>query len=159
MDGLNDSPNSATLKVPWGYGQKVPHLAELPVPDGKGIVEKIYNNVFDIKSPPWAVRWNRPFSLRHADQCEDFLGEKYHNTASQSEKSLASLGCIVALDGQSHLHNAPAHQNDAHGLNQAENEAGQVGNNGNGVRCKGADGQPQCKQSEESKGACRYAEF
>ena len=57
----------------------------------------------------------------------------------------------MALDGQAHLHNAPAHQNDTHGLNQAENEAGQVGNNGDGVRCKGADGQPQCKQGENRK--------
>ena len=109
MDGLNDSPNSATLEVLRGYGQKVPHLTELPVPDRKGIIEKIYNNVFDIKSPPWAVRWNRPFLLRHADQREDFLREKHHNAARQGEKTLASLGRIVALDGQTHLYNTPAH--------------------------------------------------
>ena len=63
VNSLNDSPNGAALKVLRGYGQKIPHLTELPVPDGKGIVQKIYNNVFDKKSPPWAVRWNRPFSL------------------------------------------------------------------------------------------------
>ena len=50
-----------------------------------------------------------------------------------------------------HLHNAPAHQNDTHGLNQAENEAGQVGNNGDGVRGEGADGQPQHQQGENRK--------
>ena len=103
------------------------------------------------KSPPWAVRWNRPFSLCHADQRKDFLSKEHHNAARQSEKALASLGCIVALDGQAHLHNAPAHQNNTHGLNQAENEAGQVGNNGDGVRGEGADGQPQRQQSENRK--------
>lgn len=44
-----------------------------------------------------------PFSLRHADQREDFLREEHHNAASQSEKSLASLGGIVTLDRPPHL--------------------------------------------------------
>ena len=39
----------------------------------------------------------------------------------------------MGLEREAHLYNAPTHQNDAHGLNQAENEAGQVGNNGDGV--------------------------
>ena len=46
--------------------------------------------------------------LQCADGAEDFLGKGDHKPAEQTQKALRALACVMALDGHTHLHNAPA---------------------------------------------------
>ena len=46
----------------------------------------------------------------------------------------------MALEGEAHLDDAPAQQDQAHGADQAEDERGQVVDNGEGVAASGGGG-------------------
>ena len=46
----------------------------------------------------------------------------------------------MALEGESHLDDAPAQQDQAHGADQAEDEIGQVVDNGEGVAARSGSG-------------------
>lgn len=49
------------------------------------------------------------------DEVEDFFREGHDETARQGEKTLRTLGRIMALEGEADLHHAPAEQNQADG--------------------------------------------
>lgn len=78
-----------------------------------------------------------------ADGAEDFLGKGDHKPAEQTQEALGALACVMALDGHAHLHNAPAEDNDADGLNRGKDEVGQIVDHGDriGGGCKGGGGE------------------
>ncbi len=66
-----------------------------------------------------------PFTLPRfsaGDESEDLLGEGDHNAACHGEHTVGALGGIVALEGQAHLQDAEAQQDEANGADQRENE-------------------------------------
>ena len=73
--------------------------------------------------------------LYGANGGQDFLGKGNQQTAEQAQEALAALAGIVALDAHTHLHNAPAQDDDAHGLNGGENEVGEVIHNSQRIGC------------------------
>lgn len=42
------------------------------------------------------------------DEVEDLLGKGHDQAARQGEKALGTLGGVMALEGEAHLHHAPA---------------------------------------------------
>ena len=48
------------------------------------------------------------------NQIQNLLCKSYNDAAGQSEKAVASLARVVALQRQAHLHNAPAEQDNPH---------------------------------------------
>ena len=71
---------------------------------------------------------------------QNLLGEGDDNTACQSEEAIRTLGRIMGLQGQTHLHDTPAQQDQTHGPDHAENKVGQVVDNSEriaaGGRCR-----------------------
>lgn len=59
----------------------------------------------------------------------------------------------MALDGQTDLDNTPAHQNDANSFDQPEDEAGQVGDDGDGITGKSTGGENNRKQRQDGEDA------
>lgn len=49
------------------------------------------------------------------DEVEDLLGKGHDQAARQGEKALGTLGGVMALEGETHLHHSPAQQNQADG--------------------------------------------
>ena len=82
---------------------------------------------------------------------QDFLGEGDDDAAGQSQEAIGTLTGIVGLEGEAHLHDAPAQQDQADGTDQAEDELTEVidhsqriaagGRNGDRQSAGGADGQ------------------
>lgn len=60
------------------------------------------------------------------DEVEDLLGKGHDQTACQGEKTLGTLGGVMALEGEAHLHHAPAQQNQADGTDQGKDEGGEI---------------------------------
>ena len=60
------------------------------------------------------------------DQSEDLFGKGDHNAARNGEHAVGALGGVVALEGQAHLEDAVAQQDQAHGADQGKDEVGQV---------------------------------
>ena len=60
------------------------------------------------------------------DKGQNLLGKGDDNAARQGQESVGTLGRVMALEGEAHLDDAPAQQNQAHGADQAEDEVGQV---------------------------------
>ena len=60
------------------------------------------------------------------DKVKDFFGKRHHEAAGQRQKSLGTLGRVVALEGQTDLHHAPAQQDEADGTDQGKDEGGKV---------------------------------
>ena len=60
------------------------------------------------------------------DEVEDLLGKGHDQTACQGEKTLGTLGGVMALEGEAHLHHAPAQQNQADGADQGKDESGEI---------------------------------
>ena len=81
-----------------------------------------------------------PFSLQCADGAEDFLGKGNHKPAEQAQEALRALACVMALDRHTHLHNAPAEDNDADGLDRGKDEVGQIVDHGNRIGGGGKGG-------------------
>ena len=61
---------------------------------------------------------------------QNLLGEGDDDTTGQSQEAVASLGGVMGLQGQTHLDNAPAQQNETHGPDQAEDKGTQVVDHG-----------------------------
>ena len=55
-------------------------------------------------------------SLHRADQRQDLLGEGNKQATEQAQQALRPLAGVVALDAHTHLHDAPAKNDDADGL-------------------------------------------
>ena len=72
------------------------------------------------------------FSNR-TDGGQDLLCKGDQQAAEQAQKTLCSLAGIVGLDGHTHLHNAPAEDDDAQRLDDAENEVREVVDDGQRV--------------------------
>ena len=51
-----------------------------------------------------------------------------------------ALVCVMALDGHTHLNNAPAEDNDADGLNRGKDEVGQIVDHGDRIGGGGKGG-------------------
>ena len=60
------------------------------------------------------------------DEVEDLLGKGHDQAARQGEKTLGTLGGVMALEGEAHLHHAPAQQNQADGADQGKDEGGEI---------------------------------
>ena len=60
------------------------------------------------------------------DEVKDFLGKGHHEAARQGEEPLRALGRIVALEGETNLHHAPAQKDQADGADQGKDEGGEV---------------------------------
>ena len=54
------------------------------------------------------------------DEVEDLLGKGHDQAARKGEKTLGTLGGVMALEGEAHLHHAPAQQNQADGTDQGK---------------------------------------
>lgn len=70
-----------------------------------------------------------PFTLPRfsaSDESEDLLGEGNDDAACHRQHTVGALGGIVALEGQAHLQDAEAQQDEANGADQRENEIRQV---------------------------------
>ena len=61
------------------------------------------------------------------NEVEDLLGKGHDQAARQGgEKALGTLGGVMALEGEAHLHHAPAQQNQADGADQGKDESGEI---------------------------------
>ena len=60
------------------------------------------------------------------DEVEDLLGKGHDQAARKGEKTLGTLGGVMALEGEAHLHHAPAQQNQADGTDQGKDEGGEI---------------------------------
>ena len=78
--------------------------------------------------------------LRAGDKGQNLLGKSDNDAARQGQEAVGTLGGVVALEGEAHLDDAPAQQDQAHGADQAEDERGQVVDNGEGVAASGGGG-------------------
>ena len=117
VDGLDRLPDSAALERLGRLGQQRPHLRQLVVPHAKGIVE--------IVNDPVVVH-----GLHRADQRQNLLGKGDKQAAEQTQQALRPLAGVVALDAHAHLHDAPAEDNDADGLDDRKDKVGQVVDDG-----------------------------
>lgn len=79
-------------------------------------------------------------SLHRADQRQDLLGEGNKQATKQTQQPLRPLTGVVALDAHAHLHNAPAENNDADGLDDRKDEVGQVIDDGQRITASGIGG-------------------
>ena len=70
--------------------------------------------------------WNPPFFLGADDQVQDLLGEGDDDAASQRQKTLRALAGVMALEGEAHLHDAPAQQDEAHSADDGEDKGVQI---------------------------------
>lgn len=80
--------------------------------------------------------------LHHTNGRQDLLGKGDQQTAEQAQNALRPLAGIVRLDRHTELHDAPAEDNDANGLDAGEDKIGEVVDDGQRiVACgKGWDG-------------------
>ena len=60
------------------------------------------------------------------DEVEDLLGKGHDQAARKGEKTLGTLGGVMALEGEAHLHHAPAQQDQSDGADQGKDKAGKV---------------------------------
>lgn len=60
------------------------------------------------------------------DKVKDFLGEGDYQPTGQGEETLRTLGRIVALEGETHLHHAPTQKDEPNGADQGKDEGGEV---------------------------------
>jgi len=60
------------------------------------------------------------------NQIKNLLGKSNHNTSREGQEAVGSLAGIVALEGQTDLHDAEAKHDDANGSDKTENEVGQI---------------------------------
>ena len=67
----------------------------------------------------------------------------------QSKKSVGSLRRIMALEGQTNLHNTPAKQNEANSSDQSENEIAQIVDDRDRVAVRSKGRYAKCSQKSE----------
>lgn len=64
--------------------------------------------------------------LHHAYGGQYLLGEGNNKPTEQAQEALGALAGIVALDGHTNLHHAPAEDNNADGLDAGKDKIAQV---------------------------------
>ena len=145
VDGLDRLPYRAALKRLRRLGQQRPHLRQLVVPYTKGIVE--------IVNDPVVVH-----GLHRADQRQNLLGKGDKQAAEQTQQALRSLAGVVALDAHTHLHNAPAENDNADGLDDRKDEVGQVIDDGQRITagCVGGGNNAQGQRRAPADTACDF---
>ncbi len=127
VGGLNRLPYRATLKRLGRLGQQRPHLRQLVVPYAESVVE--------IVNDPVVVH-----GLHRADQRQNLLGKGDKQTAEQTQQALRPLAGIVALDAHAHLHDTPAENDNADGLDDRKDEVRQVVDDGQRITAGGVGG-------------------
>ena len=60
------------------------------------------------------------------NKVKDFLGEGDYQPTGQGEETLRTLGGIMALEGQTDLHDAPAQQDQSNGPDQGKDKGREV---------------------------------
>ncbi len=112
--------------------------------------------------------WFKAYSRSSRDKVEDFLGKGHDEAARQGEEPLRTLGGIVALEGKTHLHHAPAQKDEADGADQGKDKIGQIvhhaqwiaggeGRDGKAAEaqhCGCVDGKAEPSLSSEGQGVC-----
>ena len=105
------------------------------------------------------------------DEVENFFRKRHHEAARQRQKSLGTLGGIVALKGQTDLHHAPAQKDEADSADQGKDKGRKVvdhrqrivGGKGCGGKAAGAQhqggvgGEAEPPLSAEGQGVCGLA--
>ena len=76
------------------------------------------------------------------------LRKGYHEAAEQAEEALGPLAGVVGLKAHTHLHDAPAQDDDAQGLDDRENKIRQVVDDGEGVAASGGEGRDRQRGAE-----------
>ena len=66
----------------------------------------------------WTLRSTAFFLCLASDQVEDLLGEGDHDAARHGEHTIGALGGIVTLEGQTHLQDAKAQQDESNGTDE-----------------------------------------
>ena len=69
--------------------------------------------------------WTPPPPEHRSSGCnevEDLLGKGDHQAARQGEKTLGTLGGVMALEGEAHLHHAPAKEDEADGPDEGKDK-------------------------------------
>jgi len=94
-----------------------------------------------------------PFCLGFltGDQGQDLLGEGDDDAACQGQEAVGTLRGIVGLQGQAHLNNAPAQQDQADGTDQAEDELTQVIHHSQRIAGSGSGGHGQSNDTGHSQ--------
>ena len=90
--------------------------------------------------------------LRAGDKGQNLLGKSDNDAARQGQEAVGTLGGVVALEGEAHLDDAPAQQDQAHGPDQAEDERGQVVDDGERVATLGGKGRETFAQAAWENG-------
>ena len=67
-----------------------------------------------------------PSAARPGDEVQNLLGEHNHNAARDGQNTVGPLGGVVGLEGQAHLEDAVAQQDNANCLDQREDEVAQA---------------------------------
>ena len=87
------------------------------------------------------------------NQGEDLLGEGDHDAARNGEDAIGALRGVVGLEGEAHLQDAIAQQDEAHSTDKGKDKVGQAGDHGQRiVRRQGRDdsnGQGQDKAGKQ----------
>ena len=73
------------------------------------------------------------YLLSARDQVQNLFGKGDDDAACKGEKAVAALAGIVGLERKSHLHDAPAKQNQTDRTDEAEDKVAEVVDDGNGV--------------------------
>ena len=112
-------------------------------------------------------------SRASCDQVEDFFGKSHDQAAAKRQKSLGTLGRVVALEREANLHNAPTQQDETDGTDQGKDEGGEVvhhpqriaggksrgGETAGAQHCRHVDRKPIPSFSAERQGVCGLAAF
>ena len=76
----------------------------------------------------------------HADYSENLLRKGYHEAAEQAEETLGPLAGVMGLKAHAHLHDPPAQDDDAQGLDDGEDKIREVIDDGEGIAASGGEG-------------------
>lgn len=100
------------------------------------------------------------YLLSARDQVQNLFGKGDDDAARKGEKAVAALAGIVGLERKSHLHDAPAEQDQADRTDQTENEIAQVVHDGDRViGGKGRYGAAEHKGNRQHGGAVETKAF
>lgn len=114
--------------------------------------------------------WKR---ISSGDEVEDFFRKRHDEAARQGEKTLRTLGGIVALEGKADLHHTPAQEDEADSANQGKDKGRKVvdhrqriiGGKGRGGKTAGAQhqggvsGEAEPPLPAEGQSVCGLAVF
>ena len=87
-------------------------------------------------------------SSYHTDDRQNLLRKGDHEAAEQAEEALGPLAGVVGLKAHAHLHDPPAQDDDAQGLNDREDKFRQIVDDGEGVAASGGEGRDRQSGAE-----------